>query len=455
MTIFQDFANKATSGDAKGAVKLWTDSSRAILSEYRRIRDAEEGDEWHSGGYDLFDKLISGVEAGDFQSKQTFIELIDAGVMLNETDWSGYTPVGLLAMHGELELLKAAIAKGGDINAGETNALAMMFGMKELNPNWIEQANFLIGAGVDVNGRVDQHPAMFFAIGRNHREVIRYLARKGADINRPFDSENKSRCGTAMHYSLIAALSRHTDLETGKLLVELGGDPTVKNKDGLGAIDAFFASDREPSENVKALTELYSSTDAWRRASWHLTAVPPSSYNPPRRKNARAQSEERVWQEIPGIRVAFRIGDKVEVIRRAGLFGNLVSLTLLESSGERECDRDMRAMPGTTGTIVAWRNENEYLGYHWKALIEFDPGTWEEANNYGHLRSIGRCRGELFADCLKITQTAEESSGASMKVSAGPRGSSSDAEPSIPEHLKNWKVWAIIVAILVLILVLR
>lgn len=453
MTLFQDFANKATSGDTKGAVKLWTASSSTILSEYRRIRDSEEGNEWYSEGYNIFDKLIYvGVKSGEPQAIQTVKTFIDSGIMLNEPDRSGYTPVGLLAMVGDLGLLEASVRKGGDVNAGKENALAMIFGVKELNPNWIDQANYLIEVGVDVNGRSDQQPALFNAIQQNQTEAIKYLVMKGASINRLYESENKSRCGTAMHYSLISAFAHYTDLETGKLLVELGGDPTIKNRDGLGAIDAFIVSDREQSANVIKLIELYSSKEEWRQASWHAMAVPPSNYNPSRRGPASDQRQERVWQEIPGIRVAFRIGDKVEVIRRAGLYGNLVSLTLIEPSGELECDRDMRAMPGSKGTIVAWY---EYLDYHWKALIEFDPGKWEEADNYGHLRSIGRCRGHLFADCLKITQTVEESSGASMKVSSVSPSSASNAAPDNPERFKNWKVWTIIGAIVVLFIVLR
>jgi hypothetical protein len=257
-----------------------------------------------------------------------------------------------------------------------------------------------------------------------------------------------------MHYSLISAFAHHTDPQTGKLLVELGGDPTVRNMEGFGAIDAFFLSDREPSDNVRDLVDLYSSSEDWRRASWHLNTPPPSNYNPVRKQRARSPNDERVWKELPGIVVAFRIGDRVEVIRRAGLYGNRVSVTLMEPSGEREFGGDLTAMPGMTGTIVSWGNEYP-AGNHWKAVIEFDPGSWEEVDNYGSILSIGRCRGSLFAECLNIIQTAEESSGATMKVSAVSGSSSSDAAPNILEQFKNWRLWATICAIVLLFVVLR
>ena len=447
MSKFKLFAERATSGDARGAIQIWRDSSSEILSEYRKARDEEEGGAWYSGGFTIFDKLIwSGVKGNDPVAINTVRALIEAGVMLNERDRAGYTPVGLLSLIGNLDLLKHAVRHGGDVNAGEENALAMMFGSREPLQNWQEQADFLIAEGADVNARSDQTPPIFNAIDRNQREAITYLVKQGADLNRLFDVGEKISHRSAMHYSLVAAFAHHTDLETGRLLIDLGGDPTIKNRDGFGAIDAFIASDRDQSENVAKLIELYSSAEEWRQASWYLTTPPPSSFNPHRKRQARSASEERVWSEIPGIRVAFRIGDRVKVIRRAGLYGNRVSLTLLGQSGETDCDRDMRAMPGTTGTIVRWY---EYLDYHWKAMIEFDPGTWEEADNFGQLRKIGRCRGHLFADCLEIIEPAGDRT--SEPAGSAPQSPSGTGLESLA---RNWKLLVVIVAIIIAALVL-
>jgi hypothetical protein len=453
--VFKEFAESAVSGDSRGAIQIWRESSEAILSEYRKARDDEEGDEWFSGDYYLLYAIFyKGVKTAEPKAIQVVEAFISVGIMLNESDRDGFTPVGLLAMAGNKKLLEAAVRNGGDVNAGGKNALACIFAARELTENWREIADVVFDAGVSVNGRTDQEPALFGAIESNQRDAIHYLAGKGADINKLYESPYKNRCGTAMHYSLISAFAHHTDPQTGKLLVELGGDPTVRNMEGFGAIDAFFLSDREPSDNVRDLVDLYSSSEDWRRASWHLNTPPPSNYNPVRKQRARSPNDERVWKELPGIVVAFRIGDRVEVIRRAGLYGNRVSVTLMEPSGEREFGGDLTAMPGMTGTIVSWGNEYP-AGNHWKAVIEFDPGSWEEVDNYGSILSIGRCRGSLFAECLNIIQTAEESSGATMKVSAVSGSSSSDAAPNILEQFKNWRLWATICAIVLLFVVLR
>lgn len=452
MSDFKLFAERATSGDTRGAIKVWENSSAAILSEYRKVRDDEEGDEWYSGDYYLLYAIFyNGVKAADAKAVQTVEALISNGIMLNQSDRDGFTPVGLLAMAGNTRLLEAAIRNGGDVNAGGKTALACVFAARDLTDNWKGVADILFNAGVSVNGQTDQEPALFEAIARNQREAIRYLVSKGADINKLYESPYKSRCGTAMHYSLISAFADHTDLQTGRLLVELGGDPTIKNREGFGAIDAFFVSDRESNENVKNLIDLYSSSDDWRRASWHLNTPPHSTFNPNRRRQARSAGEERVWSEIPGIRIAFRIGDRVRVIRRAGLYGNRVSLTLQESSGEREFGSDLTAMPGTTGTIVSWGNEYP-AGNHWKAVIEFDPGSWEEVDNFGRLISTGRCRGSLFPECLEIMEPVDDLA-TLPQVSAQPnkhikRGTETGSPAS------NWKLWAaLVVALIVAFLV--
>jgi hypothetical protein len=279
LSEFKLFAERATLGDTRGAIKVWENSSAAILSEYRKVRDDEEGDEWYSGEYAIFDKLFwSGVKESDSVAIATVKALIEAGVMLNESDRDGYTPVGLLSMSGNLELLKHAVAKGGDVNAGQTNALSMLFGARQLLPNWREIADYLFEVGADVNGRSDQASALFAAVRRNHRDVIEYLVQHGADTNRVYESRHTSQCGTAMHYSLVAARTHGTDIETARQLVQKGGDPTVKNREGLGAVDAFFAADLEPTGDVQEIVKLYASREDWRRSSRYLSSSSVSEF---------------------------------------------------------------------------------------------------------------------------------------------------------------------------------
>ena len=401
-----EFVRSATGHDVTRALDLWRTSSKQIVEKYRRARDDEDGSAWREGNFALFDTLIwHGVKAGDADATRTVEALISAGVLLSEPDRAGWTPVGLLAMIGNLQLLQHAIQSGGDVNAGDENALACVFGNRELDDGWTKAADLLVKAGVHVNGSPGQTPPVFAALSRNHREAIRFLVANGADLNGVHYVKRADFSGTAMHYSVLAAFADETDLETGKLLVALGGDPTVKNKEGLGAIDAFFASDREPTDNVKALVKLYSATDIWRQSSLYLSNPDPSDYNPVRGRTLSDQNQEKLWNEIAGTEVRFRIGDKVEVIRRGGFYGNRVNLTLLEGGSEQVCDGKMIALAGATGIITGWDQNH---GNHWKAIIDFEPGTWEEADNYGRTRSLGKCRGSMFPEALKILQTEEE-----------------------------------------------
>ena len=69
-----------------------------------------------------------------------------------------------------------------------------------------------------------------------------------------------------------------------RLLLELGGDPTIKNKSGYGPVDFAFDKDYEENDSVRPLIELLSSKDEWHRASWELNLAPRFAGNPARMK---------------------------------------------------------------------------------------------------------------------------------------------------------------------------
>ena len=293
-----EFIRSAVGHDSTRAIELWRSSSTQIIDKYRRARDDEDGSAWYEGNYALFDTLIwNGVKTGDADATRTVEALISAGVLLNEPDRGGLTPVGLLAMIGNLELLQLAIQSGGDVNAGDENALACLFGNRELDHGWTKVADLLVNAGINVNGSPGQTPPVFAALSRNHRDAIRFLVANGADLNRVHYIRRSDFSGTAMHYSMLAAFADDTNLETGNLLVELGGDPTVKNKEGFGAIDAFFASGREPTGNVNALVTLYSATESGGQSSLYLSNASPQASHPESSK--QVQSNNNVGTSTP------------------------------------------------------------------------------------------------------------------------------------------------------------
>ncbi|WP_209428295.1 ankyrin repeat domain-containing protein [Pararhodobacter sp. SW119] len=407
MTLFAEFAQLIRDNKSGEAIKLWTRDRNSLLREYRAAVSDEESDSWY-GTYDVFDDVWRKLTAEDAATRSSFKQLILANVMLNEPDRHGTTPFSLLVSVGDTELIRAAIEQGADVNVGKTPPLSWVFGSRELKKNWRDIADLLLNNGAIVNFTNEQEPPLYGAINRNHRDAIRYLCELGANPNLVRETDSINTSGTAMHYCLSAAFAYETDIKTAMLLIEYGGDPTIRNKEGLGAIDAFFASDREPTENVLKIVELFSSTDSWKSASWYCTLRPPSSKNPKRTRRPQKPEMERVATEVPGIEVTFRIGDRVRVCRRGGYQGwNGARLDLIDAATGTQLEGEFNPVPGISGIVVGW--DSRPMESQWKAVVEFDPGQWEEVDNFGKTRSLGRCRASVWpVEVLEITEPADE-----------------------------------------------
>jgi len=109
--------------------------------------------------------------------------LIHHGAHVNVADASDWTPVILAASNGLMRALKALVEQGANLGATRNgwNALnhACHHGKKEA-------AAFLLDHGMNVNGSGQQaylqYP-LFSAVFMKHREIVRLLLDRGADVN--------------------------------------------------------------------------------------------------------------------------------------------------------------------------------------------------------------------------------------------------------------------------------
>lgn len=427
MTKFSNFACLLAGNDADGAISFFRNNEVDIIQEYRRLLEEDSYEEYLEQEHTVFDELInSRLRKGDDSAEYVIRQLLSERVFINEPTPDGLMPVSLLAYAGRFDLVKHAVECGADVNKGSHAALTGAVYNRELPQQWEQVVTFLLDHGADPNGSIGAKPPLFPAIAANHRAAIQLLASRGADVNRVHDIPSWGDfSGTALHWAVRSAYTDHTDLETAKLLLELGGDPTIKNKSGYSAVDFAFDKDYDENDNVRPLIELFSSRDEWQRSSWKLNNAPPFRDNPTRRKpNPRNDYRDLKWDGVE-----YRIGDRIEVIRRGGW----MEPYLPDDPDTQAHSRPVIALPGLTGTVVTFSPGGGGDWKYFRAVVDWDPGTWEEADNYGKTVRLPQCRASIFPEALKIveieenlrgrTQSAAQKSGARTDhVDAGGNG---------------------------------
>jgi len=194
------------------------------------------------------------VENSNSNPKKIIQELLAKNVNVNEADASGLTPLYKACEKGELEVIKWIVEKKGDLNAfGRYGRPPLLAAVSQGN---LEIVRFLFEKGVNPK---PQEPKSENSLGpestwetplsiaagshkvysdkewKPNPEMIRFLHANGADINQ----KNKYQ-ETPLH---IAA--QRGDLETVKLLVELGADPLVTNRSKETAVAVARAKGHE------------------------------------------------------------------------------------------------------------------------------------------------------------------------------------------------------------------
>ena len=149
--------------------------------------------------------------------------LLNQGANVNARNNYGFTPF-LHASAGripDIEMMEALLAKGADINAKLDRGLtALHFSAMSGN---LPAIKFLVERGVDLEiyDRGCYGTALHIAINLGgNPEVVKYLVKQGADINRPFSFDN-----TPLH---LVSIKGYTDL--ARFLVEQGADVNAANE---------------------------------------------------------------------------------------------------------------------------------------------------------------------------------------------------------------------------------
>jgi len=175
-----------------------------------------------------------------FLDDTTYSILIKAGANIAVQDKeTGFTPLMMAAMQGNVPLIKLLLASKADPNQKDNSGGTAVFQaancLKTDKAVCADAVKALIGAGADVNvkGKGGLTPMLSAAMGDNPY-TIKVLAQAKADVNAKF--------GTSQMTPLMIASSAFSkeSVDAVKALLEAGADPKLKNSKGETASDIAF-----------------------------------------------------------------------------------------------------------------------------------------------------------------------------------------------------------------------
>ncbi|OWF37124.1 Alpha-latrocrustotoxin-Lt1a [Mizuhopecten yessoensis] len=143
-------------------------------------------------GVDLNMKNVRGESPAtlslDWQCKEIFDMLIDAGADVNSTTGSGESSLLMIAVSKELDYVTKLIEKGVNVNyTNERNESALHLAVYVRN---VEAVKALLEANIDPNVRETGEEMTAVAMAANHlgeTALVEALAKGGADVNIPSD----------------------------------------------------------------------------------------------------------------------------------------------------------------------------------------------------------------------------------------------------------------------------
>ncbi len=178
-----------------------------------------------AGAFDDFFKAIV------FDQVPVVANLIYRGMDPNTPTEKG-EPALVFAVRSGAPKTSAYLLKQPGIQVDATNTADETALMLAANANDIAQANMLIEAGASVN-RPNWTP-LHYAASKGHIAMMHLLIDNDAYI----DAESPNGTTPLMMAAYYASPS------AVKLMLEEGADPTLKNQDGMTALDLAIAKDR-------------------------------------------------------------------------------------------------------------------------------------------------------------------------------------------------------------------
>lgn len=152
---------------------------------------------------------------------------------------------------GDLKLVKKTIKKA-DVNGMASDGWTPL--IRASKNNYLEIVKYLIEHGADLNIKNSAgYTALHKASYSGHTEVVKYLLSKGAKVDIR-DEEKKTPLLISIDFYQIDKLRT---LDTIKLLLKKGANPTLKDNSNLNALDVINLGLRQNNPQSKELFDLF------------------------------------------------------------------------------------------------------------------------------------------------------------------------------------------------------
>lgn len=177
---------------------------------------------------------------------------------IDQTDEDGKTALMRAAECGHIDIVKAHVANGANIDQIDPNGTALM---SAVSMNHIEMVRLLLALGADVNRVETFHiTALHHAAAKGENAIVEMLLKAGANINaqtRHIDVSRLMRKDNSDVYNntplMNAAQCGHT--ETVKLLLDCGAKVNFKGNPNNPYSALMYAAQHDHAEIVKLLLD--------------------------------------------------------------------------------------------------------------------------------------------------------------------------------------------------------
>ena len=148
--------------------------------------------------------------------------LLGAGAEVNAADDHGVTPLTRACENASASLVERLLSAGANPNAAQANGLTPLMTAARTGSLQIVEALLSHGAGVNAATAATHETALMWAVAGRHRNVVRALVERGADVHpRPRQA-----------FSPLIAAARNGDIETAEVLLAAGARVDDVGSDG-------------------------------------------------------------------------------------------------------------------------------------------------------------------------------------------------------------------------------